>query len=101
MIIKEAAAMPEQTPQTELTLLQKFKNHIHFEEGMDDSMLSFYLTTAERYVQRATGTTTEYLLLLVAGVMYEYRVSEELLEKALNALTPFIVQEAFYNGTDE
>ncbi len=84
----------------ELTLQEKFKKHIHFEEGMDESMLSFYLSNAERYVKRATGTTTEYLVLLVAGVMYEYRVSEELLGKALNALTPFIVQEAFMDGTN-
>ena len=93
--------MPEQTPPTELTLLEKFKNHIHFEEGMDDSMLSFYLSNAERYVDRSTGTTIEYLVLLVAGIMYEYRVAEDLLEKALNALTPFIVQEAFYNDSNE
>ena len=87
----------------ELSLLEKFKKHIHFEEGMDDSMLSFYLSNAERYVERATGVITEYLVLLVAGVMYEYRVSEEHLGKALDALTPFIVQEAFMNGsqTDE
>ncbi|PFE03822.1 hypothetical protein CN288_12595, partial [Bacillus sp. AFS023182] len=31
-------------------LIDKFKSHIHFEEGMDDSMLSFYLTTAQKYV---------------------------------------------------
>lgn len=76
-------------------LLVKFKAHIHWEEGMDDSMLSFYLTSAQRYVQNAAGAQAEYLVLMVAGIMYEYRVAEDELSKALDAITPFIVQEAF------
>ncbi|EEL94926.1 hypothetical protein bcere0030_10330 [Bacillus cereus AH1273] len=32
---------------------------------------------------------------MVAGIMYEYRVSEKELEQALDALTPFFVQEVF------
>lgn len=31
-----------------LSLEEKFKAHIHFEEGMDDSMLSFYLNMAKK-----------------------------------------------------
>lgn len=86
-----------------MELIEKFKSHIHFEEGMDDSMLSFYLDYAKKYVKRATGGETEYLVLLVAGIMYEYRVSEKELEQALHAITPFIVQEAFADAeeTDE
>lgn len=80
---------------TEVTLLEKLKNHLHFEEGMDEAMLPFYLSSAERYVQNATGAQAEYLVLMVAGIMYEYRVSDRELEQALNAITPFIVQEAF------
>lgn len=86
-----------------MELIEKFKSHIHFEEGMDDSMLSFYLNAAKEYVKRATGVEKEYLVLMVAGIMYEYRVSERELEQALNAITPFIVQEAFADAeeTDE
>ncbi|PEZ05560.1 hypothetical protein CN326_13935 [Bacillus sp. AFS018417] len=76
-------------------LIEKLKDHIHWEEGMDDSMLSFYLTTAQKYVQNATGSQTEYLVIMVAGIMYEYRVSEKELEQALDALTPFFVQEVY------
>ncbi|HFK1791388.1 TPA: head-tail connector protein [Bacillus pacificus] len=76
-------------------LIEKLKSHIHWEEGMDDSLLSFYLTNAQRYVQNATGSQIEYLVIMVAGIMYEYRVSEKELEQALNALTPFFVQEVF------
>lgn len=78
-------------------LVEQFKNHIRFEEGMDDSMLSFYLKNAEVYVKRATNGNSEYLILMVAAVMYEFRVSEKQLELALNALTPFILMEAVYH----
>lgn len=83
-------------------LIEKLKSHIHWEEGMEDSLLSFYLTAAQKYVKNATGSQTEYLVIMVAGIMYEYRVSEKELEQALNALTPFFVQEV-YNAeeTDE
>lgn len=84
-------------------LIDKLKSHIHWEEGMDDSLLSFYLTNAQRYVQSATGSQSEYLVIMVAGIMYEYRVSEKELEQALNAMTPFFVQEVFIDAeeTDE
>lgn len=83
-------------------LREKLKSHIGFEEGMDDSMLSFYIQTAEKYVKTSTGGQAEYLVLMVAGIMYEYRVSEKELGQALNAITPFIVQEVYSDGeTDE
>ncbi|MBJ8006274.1 head-tail connector protein [Bacillus cereus] len=76
-------------------LIETLKSHIHWEEGMEDSLLSFYLTTAQKYVHNATGSQTEYLVIMVAGIMYEYRVSEKELEQALNAMTPFFVQEVY------
>ncbi|MGI6154433.1 MAG: head-tail connector protein [Enterococcus lemanii] len=75
-----------------LSLLEKFKSHINFEEGVDETMLSFYLEMAKDYVRTATGGQQEYLILLVAGIAFEYRVAESELEKALNAITPFIIQ---------
>lgn len=84
-------------------LTEKLKSHIHFEEGMDESMLSFYIESAKRYVKRATDGQAEYLIIMVAGIMYDYRVSEKELKEALNAITPFIIQEVYSDGeeTDE
>lgn len=76
-------------------LISKLKKHIHWEDGMDDSNLELYLNAAKDYVLKATGTQKEYLILLVAGIMYEYRVSDWQLKEALDAITPFIVQEVF------
>ncbi|GGE58611.1 head-tail connector protein [Priestia taiwanensis] len=76
-------------------LIDKLKSHIQWEEGMDDTMLSFYITNAQRYVEKATGAQTEYLVLMVAGIMYEYRVSEKELGQALDAMTPFFIQEVY------
>ncbi|EJY37335.1 hypothetical protein HMPREF1351_01968 [Enterococcus faecium 510] len=90
--------MEDQTK--ELSLEEKFKSHIHFEEGMDDSLLSFYLNMAKDYVKTATGGQQEYLILMVAGIAYEYRVSEDELDKAMNAMTPFIVQGAIQNAEE-
>lgn len=84
----------------ELSLEDKFKAHIHFEEGMDNSMLSFYLDMAKDYVQTATGGQQEYLVLMVAGIAYEYRVAEDELDKALNAITPFIIQGVINNAEE-
>ena len=84
----------------ELSLEEKFKAHIHFEEGMDDSMLSFYLDMAKDYVQTATGGQQDYLVLMVAGIAYEYRVAEDELDKALNAITPFIIQGVINNAEE-
>lgn len=76
-------------------LISKFKEHIRWDEGMDDSMLSFYINQAKTYVKNATGKQTEYLIIIVAGIFYDYRVAEKELGQALDALTPFFVQEVF------
>jgi hypothetical protein len=81
------------------SLVVKLKSHIHWEEGMDDTMLPFYIEQAKRYVQNALGRQVEYLVIMVAGIFYEYRVSEKELGDALDALTPFFVQEN-YSETD-
>lgn len=75
-------------------LLEQFKEHIREDSG-ETTSLSFYLKNARRYVKNATGAEQEYLVLMVAGIMYEYRVAEDDLKKALDAITPFVVQEAF------
>lgn len=79
----------------ELSLKEKLKSHLQFEEGMDDSMLSFYIESAKEYVQTATGGQKEYLVMMVAGIMFDYRVSEKELGEALDSMTPFFVQEVF------
>ncbi|MED2784199.1 head-tail connector protein [Bacillus thuringiensis] len=76
-------------------LIDKLKAHIHWEEGMDESLLSFYIEQAKTYVKNATGKQTEYLIIMVAGIIYDYRVSEKELEQALDALTPMFVQEVY------
>lgn len=81
-------------------LLDKLKSHLRIEEGMDTSMLPFYIANAQRYVQTATGGQDEWLVIMIAGIMYEYRVSEKELGDALDAMTPFIVQGAFANAED-
>ncbi|MED2985514.1 head-tail connector protein [Bacillus thuringiensis] len=76
-------------------LIGKLKSHIHWEEGMDDSMLSFYINQAKTYVKNATGKQTEYLIIMVAGIFYDYRVAEKELGQAFDALTPFFIQEVY------
>jgi len=70
---------------------------------MDDSLLPFYIERAQKYVKKATGGQDEWLIIMVAGIFYEYRVSEDELSKALDAMTPFIIQEVFDDAetTDE
>ncbi|MBH0166274.1 phage gp6-like head-tail connector protein [Fictibacillus sp. 7GRE50] len=80
---------------TDTEYVAKLKSHIHWEEGMDETMLPFYIVNAKKYVQTATGKEVEYLVLMVAGIMYDYRVSEKELGQALDALTPFFVQEVY------
>jgi hypothetical protein len=75
--------------------LQKLKSHIHWEEGMDGTMLPFYITQGKNYVQKAVGKEVEYLVIMCAGIFYEYRVAEKELGEALDALTPFFVQEVY------
>lgn len=82
-------------------LVDKLKGHIQFEEGMDDSMLSFYIENATNYVKSATDGKKEYLIIMVAAIMYEYRVAEKELNEALNAMTPFFVQEVYNDGQED
>lgn len=83
-------------------LVGKLKSHIQFEEGMDDSMLSFYIEQGQKYVQKATGKQSEYLVIMCAGIFYEYRVAEKELDEALNAMTPFFILEVYdAEETDE
>ena len=37
-------------------LVEKLKSHLRFEEGMDNSLLSFYIDNAKDYVTKATGS---------------------------------------------
>ncbi|MCM3411467.1 head-tail connector protein [Metabacillus litoralis] len=78
---------------TDEQYIEKLRQHIHIEEGVVDPMLSFYIQHAKTYVQNATGKQTEYLVILVAGIFYEYRVAEKELKEALDAITPFFLQE--------
>ncbi|MCQ6324309.1 phage gp6-like head-tail connector protein, partial [Bacillus cereus] len=34
-------------------LIEKLKSHIHWEEGMDETMLCYYITQAKTYVKNA------------------------------------------------
>lgn len=83
------------------SLVDKLKSHIQFEEGMDDSMLSFYIDNAKDYVKKATGSEKEYLIIMIAGIMFDYRVSEKEMGDALDAMTPFFVLEVFADEEDD
>jgi hypothetical protein len=87
----------------EWELVEALKGHIRWDEGMDDSMLYFYIEQAKKYVANATGKQTKYLIIMVAGIFCEYRVAEKELGEALDALTPFFVQEVYSDAeeTDE
>lgn len=85
----------------DLSLADKLKRHILWEEGMDDSMLYIYIEAAKDYVMKATGGQKEYLVIMVAGIMYEYRVAEKELGEALDAMTPFFVQEVATSDGEE
>ena len=52
-------------------LIEKLKSHIHWEEGMDETMLFLY-HSSKTYVKNATGKQTEYLIIMVAGIYYDY-----------------------------
>lgn len=88
---------------TDEEYVEKVKSHLHWEEGMDETMLPFYIDNAKRYVQKATGGQREFLVIMVASIMYEYPVAEKELGEALDAMTPFFLQEAYADGetTDE
>jgi hypothetical protein len=81
-------------------LVDKLKDHIRLDESMEDSMLLLYVQQAQTYVKNATGKQTEYLIILVAGIFYEYRISEKELGEALDALTPFFVQEVYSDAEE-
>lgn len=74
--------------------LAQLKEHLRIDESTEDSMLSLYLASAKKYILTATGSEPDQLVLIVASIFYEYRVSEEDMKKAFEALTPIIVQEA-------
>lgn len=82
-------------------LLENFKKHIEFEDNMDDSMFKTYLEFAKGYVLGATGGTKPILVIMVAALLNDFRVSESELSNGLDALTPFFVQEVLINATDE
>lgn len=71
-----------------------FKKHIQFEEGMDDSMFSLYVESAKKYVKNGTDKESENLIYMIAGMFNTYKVPEEEMGKALNAMTPLFLQEA-------
>ncbi|MED0902496.1 hypothetical protein COI73_29770 [Bacillus cereus] len=79
----------------EYSLVNKLKEHIHWEEGMEESMLPFYIKQGQRYVQNAIGKQEEYLVIMCAGIFYEYRIAEKELGQALDAMTPFFIQEVY------
>lgn len=86
---------------TDNTLLAQLKQHIRFEDGMDDSMLSFYITAAERYVTKKLGVTQDYLVIMVATVMNDNRSSSEDLAEALAALEPIFGLEVLTNESSQ
>lgn len=73
--------------------LAGFKSHLQFEEGMDDSMLSFYLEAGKKYAERATGKKVTELSYFIGGIFYTYRVPEGEMGNAFESLTPLILQE--------
>lgn len=79
-------------------VIENIKKHIRLEEGMDDSMLSFYLESAKRYVKKKIGYEQEYLEIMVTTVMFEHRLSSDDLQSALSALEPIFALEVL---TDE
>lgn len=74
-------------------IIDELKKHIRLEEGMDDSMLSFYADAAKRYVKKKIGREQEYLEIMVTTVMFEHRLSSDELNKALMALEPIFALE--------
>lgn len=73
--------------------LEGFKDHIKFEPGMDDSLIEFYFEKGKRYAEIATGKKNSPVAYYIGGIFYEFRVPEEDMGKAFDALTPLILQE--------
>ncbi|WP_261809549.1 head-tail connector protein [Levilactobacillus humaensis] len=82
----------------EKDLLADLKSHIRWEDGMDDSMLSFYQTAADKYVVKKIGHSEDYLTIMVATVMYDNRSATEELSEALNSLEPIFALEVLTDG---
>ncbi|MCY7541613.1 head-tail connector protein [Bacillus safensis] len=81
-------------------LNDQLKEHLRFDDGEEDTSLSFYLTAATNYVRNATGGEDDYLIVLLAGILFEYRV-EKNIDQALNALSPFIIQADMARGEED
>ncbi|MEH6971401.1 head-tail connector protein [Bacillus sp. FSL K6-0138] len=73
-------------------LNDRLKEHLRIEDSEEDSLLSFYLQSAANYIKRATGHEDDHLIILAAGIFYEFRVTEKSMSLALDALTPLILQ---------
>lgn len=73
--------------------LEGFKAHIQFEEGMDDSMLSFYFEAGKKYAKKATGNAESDMSYYLGGIFWTYRTPESEMEGAFNAMTPLLLQE--------
>lgn len=73
--------------------LEGFKQHIQFEEGMDESMLEFYLAMGKKYAQRATGNENSSVAYYIASIFWLYKVPEQEMGNAFDALTPLILNE--------
>ena len=73
-------------------LNDRLKEHLRIEDSEEDSLLSFYLQSATNYIRRATGREDDHLIILAAGIFYEFRVTEKSMSLALDALTPLILQ---------
>ncbi|KRK38986.1 hypothetical protein [Loigolactobacillus bifermentans] len=78
---------------TEDPLLSKFKQHIEYEEGMDDSMFDTYLKSARSLVKVATGWEPEQSVLMIAAMLNDWRVPDSDMQKALDAMTPILLAE--------
>lgn len=76
----------------ELTI-DGFKDHLQFEDGMDDTNLNFYLDIGKRYSKRATGNENSPVAYYIAGIFWTFKIPESEMESAFNALTPLILQE--------
>lgn len=87
--------------ETEKDLLEKIKEHIRLEDGMDESMLGLYFDSAKRYVLKKLGYSQEYLEIMVTSVMFEHRLSSEDLSLALQALEPIFALEVLTNEPSE
>ncbi|MFR3684220.1 MAG: hypothetical protein ACLTXM_04175 [Enterococcus sp.] len=61
---------------------------------MDETMLPFYLKMAKKYVYGATGKVESDLIYFTAAVFNDFRVPEEDMQKAFEAMTPLFIQES-------